>query len=76
LHYVQILVTMNLYVQGIKNTRLEENLLEDDKDVMRQPMKSCLLDNTCVSHVVLDRGENSSEVLSFLSLNQSPFLNM
>jgi hypothetical protein len=61
-HYVQILVALILYVQGIKDTRLEENLLEDDKDVMREPMKSCVLDNTCVSHVVSYRGENSIEV--------------
>jgi len=57
-----------LYVQGIRNTRLEEYFLEDDKDVMREPMKSCVLDNTCVSHIVLYHGENSSrgtEVPSF-----------
>jgi hypothetical protein len=60
LKYVQILVALTLYVQGIKNTRSEENLLKEDKDVMREPMKSCVLDNTCVSHVVLYHGENSS----------------
>jgi hypothetical protein len=65
LEYVPILVALILYVQGIKNTRLEDNLLEDDKDVMREPMKSCVLDNTCVSHVVLDRGENSSRGTEF-----------
>ncbi|CAM6043671.1 unnamed protein product [Sphagnum compactum] len=60
LKYVQILVALMPYVQGIRNTRLEENLLEKDKDVMRKPMKSCVLDNTCVSHVVLYHGENGS----------------
>ncbi len=59
--YGQILVALILYVQGIKNTRLEENLLEEDKHVMREPMKSCVLNNTCVSHVVLHHGEISSK---------------
>ncbi len=66
--YGKVLMALLLYVQGIRNTRLEENLLEEDKDVMREPMKSCVLDNTCVSHVVLYHGENSSsgtEVPSF-----------
>jgi hypothetical protein len=49
-----------LYVQEIGNTSLEENVLEEDKDVMRKPMKSCVLNNTCLSHVVLYHGENSS----------------
>jgi hypothetical protein len=61
LEYVRILVALSLYVQGI---RLEENLLEVDKDVMREPMKSCVLD-TRVSHLVLDRGENSSRGSEF-----------
>jgi hypothetical protein len=60
LQYVQILVALIPYVQGIKNTRSKENLLKKDKDVMKEPMKSCVLDNTCVSHVVLYHGENSS----------------
>jgi hypothetical protein len=60
--YVEVLMALILYVQGIRNTKSEENLLEEDKDVMREPMKSC------VSHVVLYHGENSSsgtEVPSF-----------
>jgi hypothetical protein len=65
LECVRILMALILYVQGIKNTRLEENLLEDDKDVMREPMKSCVLDNTCMSHVILDPGENSSRDIEF-----------
>jgi hypothetical protein len=52
--YVEVLRALILYVQEIRNTRSEENLLEEDKDVMREPMKSC------VSHVVLYHGENSS----------------
>jgi len=60
LDYVQILVALTLHVQGIKNTKSKDNLLEEDKDVMREPMKSRVLDNTCVSHVVLYHGENSS----------------
>jgi hypothetical protein len=51
LKYVEILVALILYVQGIKNTRSE--------DVMREPMKLCVLDNTSMSHV-LYHGENSS----------------
>jgi hypothetical protein len=39
LEYVQILVALILYVQGISNTRSQKNLLERDKDVMREPMK-------------------------------------
>jgi hypothetical protein len=60
--YVQILVALVLYVQVIKSTRSEENLLKMDKDVMTEPMQS--LDNTCVSHVVLYHGESiaSAEV--------------
>jgi hypothetical protein len=58
--YVQILVALILHVQRIKNTRSEENLLEEDKYVMREPKKLCVLNNTCVSHVVLYHGENSS----------------
>jgi hypothetical protein len=58
--YVEVLMALILYVQGITNTTSEENLLEEDKDVMREPMNSCVLDNTCVSHVVLYHGENSS----------------
>jgi len=58
--FVEILVTLIIYVQGMKNTRSQENLLEEDKDVMREPMKSCVLDNTYMSHVVLFHGENSS----------------
>jgi hypothetical protein len=53
LTYVQILMALIVYVQRIKNTRSEENLLERDKDVTREPMK------WCVSHVVLCHGENS-----------------
>ncbi|CAK9216345.1 unnamed protein product [Sphagnum troendelagicum] len=56
----QILMALILYVQEIGNTSLEENVLEQDKDVMRKPMKSCVLDNTCLSHVVLYHVENSS----------------
>jgi hypothetical protein len=59
--YVQILVALIPYVQGIRNTRSKENLLEKDKDVMRELMKLCVLDNTCVSHVVLYHRENSSK---------------
>jgi hypothetical protein len=59
LEFVQILMALILYVQEIGNTSLEENVLEEDKDVMRQSMKSCVLDNTCLSHVVLYHGENS-----------------
>jgi len=58
--FVQILTALILYVQEIGNTSLGENVLEQDKDVMRKPMMSCVLDNTCLSHVVLDHGENSS----------------
>jgi hypothetical protein len=58
--YVQILVALILYVQGIRNTSLEKNVLEEDKYVMRKLMKSCVLDNTCLSHVVLYHGENNS----------------
>jgi hypothetical protein len=36
-------------VEEVRNTRSKENLLEEDKDVMREPMKSCVLDNTCVT---------------------------
>jgi hypothetical protein len=56
----KVLVALIRYVQWIKNTRSKENLLERDKDVMREPMKWCVPDNTCVSHVVLCHGENSS----------------
>jgi hypothetical protein len=59
LKLVQILMALILYVQEIGNTSLEENVLEEDKDVMRKPMKSCVLDDTCLSHV-LYHGENSS----------------
>jgi hypothetical protein len=59
LKFVQILMALILYVQEIGNTSLEENVLEQDKDVMRKPMKSCVLDDTCLSHV-LYHGENSS----------------
>jgi hypothetical protein len=55
-----MLVALIPYVQGIRNTSSEENLLEKGKDVMREPMELCVLDNTCVSHVVLYHGENSS----------------
>jgi len=57
--YAEVLMALILYVQGIRNTRSEENLLKEDKDVMKEPMNSCVLDNTCVSHV-LYHGENSS----------------
>jgi hypothetical protein len=60
LEYVQMLMALIPYVQGITNTRSEKNLLEKDKVVMREPMELCVLDNTCVSHVVLYHGENSS----------------
>jgi len=60
LGYLQSLVALILYVQGIRNTRSEENLLEEDKDAMREPMKACVLENTCVSHVVLYHGEDCS----------------
>jgi len=58
--FAEVLMALILYVQGIRNTRSEGNLLEENKDVMREPMKSCVLDNTCVSHVVLYHGENNS----------------
>jgi len=58
--FVEILVALIVYVQGMKNTRSQENLLEEDKDVMRERMNSCVLDNTVMSHVVLYHGENSS----------------
>jgi hypothetical protein len=60
LQYVKILVALILYVQGITNSSFEENILEEDKDVMKKPMKLCVLDNTCLSHVALYHGENSS----------------
>jgi hypothetical protein len=60
LEYDQILVALILYVQCIKNRRLEKNHLQRNKDVMSEPMKWCVRDNTCVSHVVLCHGENSS----------------
>jgi len=60
LEFVQILMALILYVQEIGNISLEENVLQEDKDVMRKSMKSCVLDNTCLSHVVLYHGENSS----------------
>jgi len=60
LKFGPILMALILYVQEIGNTSLEENVLEQEKDVMRKPMKSCVLDNTCLSHVVLYHVENSS----------------
>ncbi len=62
---VRILLALILNVQGIENTRLEVHLLEDDKDVTREPMESCVLDNTCMSHVILDHRENSSRGIEF-----------
>jgi hypothetical protein len=47
--YLEVLMALILYVQGIRNTRLEENLLEEDKDMIRELMKSCVLDNVCVT---------------------------
>jgi hypothetical protein len=60
LEFVQILMALIQYVEEIGNTSLEENVLEEDKDVMRKPIKSCVLDDTCLSHVVLYHGENIS----------------
>jgi hypothetical protein len=61
LEYVEILVALILYVRGIRNARLEENVLEEDEDVMRESIKSCVLDNTFMSDNVLYYGENSSK---------------
>jgi len=52
--YAEVLMALILYVQEIRNTRSLENLLDEDNDVMREPMKSCVL------HVVSYHGENSS----------------
>jgi hypothetical protein len=68
LEYVQILVALILYVQGITNARSEENVLEEDKDVMRESIKSCVLDNTFMSDIVLYHGENSSKGTKVLLL--------
>jgi hypothetical protein len=51
--YVEILVALIVYVQGIRNARLE--------DVMRKSIKSCMPDNTFMSDIVLYYGENSSK---------------
>jgi hypothetical protein len=59
-HYVKVLMTLVRYVQEVRNTRSKENLLERNKNLMREPMKSGVLDTTCASHVVLYHGENSS----------------
>jgi hypothetical protein len=55
-------------VQGIRNARSEKNLLEEDKDVMRESIKSCVLDNTFMSDIVLYYGENSSKDMKVLLL--------
>jgi hypothetical protein len=60
-NYVRILVALISYVQGIKNTTSEVNLLEEDKDVTRESIKSCVLDNTFMLDIVLYYGENSSK---------------
>jgi hypothetical protein len=68
LEYVQILVALILHVQRIRNARSEKNLLEEDKDVMRESIKSCVLDNTFMSDIVLYYGENSSKDMKVLLL--------
>ncbi len=61
LEYVEILVALIVYVQGIRNARLEENVLEEDEDVMRKSIKLCMPDNTFMSDIVLYHGESSSK---------------
>jgi hypothetical protein len=55
--YVQMLGALIVYVHRIRKTRSKENLLEKDNDVMRELMKSCVLDNKCVTSCFITWGK-------------------